>query len=134
MSQENVDVVLDQFSAVNERDFPRAMTFYAEDVVLVVQSHAFLSDGTFEGREAVGEWFGDWFRAFERDYRFDIDEARDLGEVVLLVATHRGRGRSSGVEVEGQTGYLYTVRDGKIVRAELFAGREEAISAAGLEQ
>ncbi len=38
MSQENVDVVCDQFAATNERDFERAMSYYAEDVELVVDS------------------------------------------------------------------------------------------------
>jgi len=57
MSQENVEVVCDQFAAVNERDFPRAMSHYAEDVELVVHPDAFLERGTFKGRDAVGQWF-----------------------------------------------------------------------------
>jgi ketosteroid isomerase-like protein len=32
MSKENVEVVLDQFAATNERDFQRAIDHYAEDV------------------------------------------------------------------------------------------------------
>jgi ketosteroid isomerase-like protein len=132
MSRENVEVVLDQFAATNERDFPRAMGHYADDVVLVAHSDAFLEHGIFEGREAVGRWFGNWFSTFEPGYHFEIEDARDLGEVVLLVASHRGRGRTSGVEVSGQTGYLYTVRRGKIVRAELFRSGAEALAAAGL--
>ncbi|MGZ5316019.1 MAG: nuclear transport factor 2 family protein [Solirubrobacterales bacterium] len=134
MSEANVEVVRDQFEAVNERDFPRAMSHYADDVVLVVRHEAFLQGGTFEGREAVGRWFGDWFRTFAPGYRFEIEETRDLGDAVFLFAAHRGRGRSSGVEVEGKTGYLYTLRDGKIVRAELFPGRAEALAAAGIEE
>jgi len=132
MSKENVDVVLDQFAATNERDFPRAMTHYAEDVELVVHPDAFLQSGTFTGRDAVGEWFGDWFRTFEPGYHFEIEEARDLGEVVFLNASHRGHGRTSGAEVHGQTGYLYTVRDGKIARVELYANPAAALQATGL--
>jgi ketosteroid isomerase-like protein len=132
MSQQNVDVVLDQFAAVNERDFPRAMSHYAEDVVLVVHPDAFPHGGEFAGREAVGNWFGDWFSTFEPGYRFEIKEARDLGDIVYLDACHRGRGRSSGAEVSGRTGYLYTLRDGKIVRGELFATPADAREAAGL--
>ena len=134
MSQDNVDVVWDQFAAVNERDFPRAMSHYAEDVLLVVDAGAFLENGTFSGREAVGRWFGNWFGTFEPGYRFEIDEARDLGDSVLLIATHSGRGRSSGAEVHGQTGYLYELRDGKIIRAELFASGAAAVEAAGLHE
>lgn len=134
MSKENVEVVRDQFEAVNERDFPRAMSHYAEDVELVVGADAFLERGTFKGRDAVGRWFGDWFATFEPGYHFDFDETRDLGDVVLVIASHRGRGRASGVEVSGQTGYLYTVRGGKIVRAELYASGAEALEAAGLRE
>ncbi len=132
MSQANVEVVRDQFAATNERDFPRAMSHYAEDVELVVHPDAFLQGGTFAGREAVGRWFADWFTTFERGYRFEIEEARDLGAVVFLNATHHGRGRTSGVEVHGRTGYLYTLRSGKIVRVELYAAPAEALAAAGV--
>jgi ketosteroid isomerase-like protein len=80
----------------------------------------------------VGEWFGDWFRTFEPGYHFEIEEARDLGDVVFLNASHRGHGRTSGAEVHGQTGYLYTVRDGKIARVELYANPAAALQATGL--
>jgi ketosteroid isomerase-like protein len=133
MSQRDVDAVLEQFAAVNDRDFSVAMDYYAEDVVLVVASNAFLNTGTFEGREAVGEWFGDWFRNFDSGYRFEINQVRDLGEVVFLDASHHGRGRSSGAEVDGRNGYLYTVRDGKIARVELFESPADALDAAGAE-
>jgi len=134
MSQENVEVVRDQFAATNERDFPRAMSHYAEDVELVVDPAAFLERGTFNGRDAVGQWFANWFTTFEPGYHFDIEEARDLGDVVFLIASHHGRGRTSGVEVHGQTGYLYRLRGGKIVRVELYPGRAEALEAAGLRE
>jgi ketosteroid isomerase-like protein len=132
MSQENVEVVCDQFAATNERDFPRAMSHYAEDVELVVDPEAFLDAGTFKGRHAVGQWFGNWFATFEPGYHFQVEEARDLGDVVLLVASHHGRGRNSGVEVHGRTGYVYTLRGGKVVRVELYPSRAKALDAAGL--
>jgi ketosteroid isomerase-like protein len=134
MSQQDIDIVRDQYEATNERDFPRAMSHYAEDVELVVHPEASLERGTFSGREEVGGWFGRWFGAFEPGYRFEIEEARDLGGVILLVASHHGRGRTSGAEVHGQVAYLYTVRDGKIVRAEFYPGRHEALQAAGLRE
>jgi ketosteroid isomerase-like protein len=134
MSHENVEVVLDQFAATNERDFARAMSHYAEDVELVVDPDAFLERGTFKGRDAVGQWFANWLTTFEPGYHFDIGETRDLGDVVFLMANHYGRGRNSGVEVRGQTAYLYTLRDGKVVRVELYSTRADALEAAGLRE
>jgi ketosteroid isomerase-like protein len=132
MSREDVDVVRDQFAATNERDFERAMSRYSDDVVLV--AHGFLNPGTFQGREAVGRWFGEWFQSFKPDYRFVIEEARDLGEVVLIIATHGGHGRASGVAVSAETSYLYKVRDGKVARVEIFDTRAGAGEAAGLDE
>jgi len=54
MSQENVEAVCDLYAATNERDFPRAMSHYAEDVELVAHPDAFLEHGTAKGRHAVG--------------------------------------------------------------------------------
>jgi ketosteroid isomerase-like protein len=126
-------VVRQQFEAVNSRDFAGAMSLYDEDVVLVVRSDAFLEAGTFEGRRVVGEYFGNWFATFEPGYRFVIHEARELGGGrVYLDATHRGRGRISGVDVAGRTGYLYSVRDGKITCAELFATPADALREADI--
>ena len=99
VTPENVEIVRDQYAATNLRDFRRAMSHYADDVVMVIP--AGIRAGTFEGREAVGEWFGDWFATFDRDAQFEIEEIIDLDDAsVLLVAKHHATGRASGVEVE----------------------------------
>lgn len=135
MSQADVDVVVSQFDATNERDFERAMGIYADNVVLVVSDAWGITAGTYEGRSAVGEWFGDWFRQFADDYHFDVTETRDLGGgVVFLVAKHGGTGRASGAAVGGESGYLYRVVDGKITRLQLFVAPVEALEAAALPE
>ena len=131
MSDGSIAVVRDQFEAVNERDWRRAMDHYADDVVLTVSEESGLNTGTYRGKEAVGEWFGDWFRTFDRDYHFDITEARELRDgLVYIHATHGGRGRLSGVEVQGENSYLYGVRNGRIVSVGFYTSREEALAAA----
>ena len=78
--------------------------------------------------------FGDWFQAFGRDYRFTIHEARELGDLIFIHATHGGSGRASGVEVRGENSYLYRVEDGKVARVEFYATRSEALEAAGVAE
>ena len=105
MSEENVGVVIGQFANTNARDFKAVMDAYADDVIL--RLHDWLRNIGGEGvvgKEAVGEWFGDWFRTFDRDYRFDVDEARDLGDRVLIVATHHGRGKDQWGTRDGTVG------------------------------
>ena len=131
----NVDVVRAQSEATNERDFARAMDIYADDVVLVIGEGWGITAGRFEGKTAVGEWFGDWFRQFADDYRFEIIEARELGGgVVFLDAKHGGSGRASGVEIGSESGYLYRVVDGKITQVQLFTSPAEALEGASLPE
>jgi ketosteroid isomerase-like protein len=130
VSKADIDVISDQFAAVNERDFERAMSHYADDVVLVMPPGDVRS-GRFEGKPAVGRWFGEWFQAFDRDYRFEIDETREIGDLIFVHATHGGHGRASGVEVRDDSSYLYRVRGGKIAYCEMYWERDDALEAAG---
>jgi ketosteroid isomerase-like protein len=135
MSEADIEVIRNQFAATNERDFERAMDLYADDVVLVVpEGEGGPNPGTHSGKEAVGRWFGDWLGAFDSDYRFEIDEELDLGEVIFIHATHGGHGRASGVEVRGESSYLYRVRAGKIAQVGFYWARAEALAAAKLPE
>jgi ketosteroid isomerase-like protein len=135
VSEADIDVVRAQFEATNDRDFARAMAIYADDVVLVVHEKWGITAGRYEGKTAVGEWFGDWFRQFAADYHFEIIEARDLGGgVVFLDAKHGGSGRTSGVTIGGESGYLYRVVDGKIAQLQIFTTPADALEAASLPE
>ena len=114
--KQNVEIIRDHYAATNERNFPRAMSHYAEDVVLVIPG--WIHGGTFEGRAAVGEWFGDWFATFDRDAQFEIEEITDLDDAsVFLIAKHHASGRASGVEVEQDVVWIYRLRAGRISRS-----------------
>jgi ketosteroid isomerase-like protein len=118
MTLSNIEVIRDQYAATNQRDWERVMSHYAEDVVLVIHGEGIRS-GTFDGREATGSWFGEWFGTFDSDACFEIKEIAELEDgSVAVVADHHARGRASGVEVHGTVAWLYRFRDGKIVRVE----------------
>ena len=52
------------------------------------------------------------------------------GERVAVAVRQRAHGEASGVEVEIRIGHLWTVREGKIVRLEVFSARDDARKAA----
>lgn len=134
MSQRNVDIVREYFEIVNDGDFSQAMRYYSDDVELVATDEVFLEAGTFTGKDAVGLWFGNWFRAFQRGYRFDLEEIRQVGEAVFVLARHQGRGKASGAEVRMTTGYLIRVAGDQIGKIELFPDRRSALEAGGLPE
>jgi ketosteroid isomerase-like protein len=132
VSEGDIELIREQYDAVNRRDFDRVMELYADDVVLIAPwMEGIQNPGTYTGKEAVGEWFGDWFRTFAHGYRFDLDEFRDLGGgLIMMHAEHGGEGRLSGAPVRSENAYLYRVQDGRISKVGFFATREEALEAA----
>jgi len=134
MSQENVDLVREIYERINRRDWAAILAAFDEEVVLVVHESVGPDAGIFRGPEAVGRWFGDWFLAFGKDYRFEVEEARSVGERVFVVARHHGNGRSSGAEVEQVNAQVLSLRDGKVAQLELYGSRTEALKVVGLEE
>jgi ketosteroid isomerase-like protein len=54
------------------------------------------------------------------------------GDLVVVLARYTGRGKGSGVEVDTEGAHVWTLRDGKAVRLEIFADRIRALEAVGL--
>jgi uncharacterized protein len=64
----------------------------------------------------------------------EIEDVIDAGEQVVVIGMLRGQGQSSGISVEQQQGYVWTVRDGRAVRFAWFNSAEEALEAAGISR
>ena len=53
---------------------------------------------------------------------------------MLVSLTNRGRGKQSGANVSWHVWQVGTVRDGKVVQAQGFTSRDEALEAVGLSE
>ena len=95
------------------------------------------SDPTFEvyrGVEDVRAWAGSWLEAFP-EMRWEAEELFDAGDGrVLAYVRLVGRGGSSGLETGVSYGTVFTVRDGKIVKAHEYPSRRQAHEAVGLPE
>jgi ketosteroid isomerase-like protein len=132
MSQENMEIVREQFEATNRGEFARPMAYWADDIELVVEVG--LNSGTYIGRDTVGDWFGDWFRMFGGGVHFDLREMRGAGDAVAVAADHSVRGSRSGIELTETFYYEYRLRDGRIVRIRFHPSWREALEAVGLSE
>jgi ketosteroid isomerase-like protein len=131
MSQ-NVEIVQQAFEAWNRGDYPAALKRIAPEIK--VESHLGGDiDGTYEGIAGLQSWLAGFWGSFA-EFHTDIDECIAGDAEVAILAHLYGRGRGSGVEVEMRNWQLFTVRDGLIVRYRLFAKREQALEAAGLQE
>jgi|SRR5271167_546758 len=88
---------------------------------------------TYAGLDGLRALWLDWLAPWAR-YRVEIDEAIDLGDRVLLLIHDYGCREGSTHEVELSGSAIWTVRDGKIARAEFYPIRHDALTAAGLAE
>lgn len=71
-------------------------------------------------------WLSEW-----KQWRAVADEFIEIGDQVVVFATYRGVGRGSGVEISHEGAHVFELRDGKVVRLEIFATRERAMESVG---
>ena len=122
----------EHYAATNRRDFPAAMSYYDEAVVLLSFAE-WLAGRPYYGIDAVGKAFGDWMRTFSGGVVFEdilIERGRDA---LAMCARMTARGGESGVEVEQNWAWVYWMRSGKIVRVEIHPDMETARAIAGVE-
>jgi hypothetical protein len=85
----------------------------------------------------MAERWREWMRVWE-EYRTEADEYRELdGERVLVLMQHGGRGKASGLGIEGMKtpgANMFEIRDGKVVRLALYWNREDAFADLGLAE
>ena len=106
---------------------------YLDPEIVFSQPEEEPGGATYHGHEGVIQAFTKWTGAWD-DYRVELEELRDFGDHVLATTRHRGRGKGSGVAVEQEIFQLWTVRNGKVVRARMYYEEREALEAAGLRE
>ena len=100
-----------------------------DDFEWVVPNHP--EGAVRHGADSVIEFFREWIEPWEKlDIDWELEEAGP--DAALAVIQMRGRGRVSGVPAEMHFFQLWTFRDGRAVRMEMFTDSDEARRAAGL--
>ena len=75
----------------------------------------------------------DWTEDFD-EWTATPEEFVDAGKQVLVRVHQTMRGQGSGVPVEGDSWFLFTVQEDKIERLTIHAREAEALEAAGLSE
>jgi ketosteroid isomerase-like protein len=129
MSRENVELVKSWFERWNrgERDFSEAEVH--ADVLVISR----LQSEPFRGREGLLRWFQEIDEQFQ-EWELVGEDWRDAGDRVVVLGQVRLRGMESGVAFDQPTGWLFELKDGKLLLLRNFVRPEEALEAAGLRE
>jgi ketosteroid isomerase-like protein len=116
------------YEAINTRDYEAGFALLDEDFEWLEPEQTLLSGnhrGFDEVRQAIEVQLEVW-----DEFTIEPEEFHEVGDRVAVPIRQRARGGSSGAEVEIRIGHLWTIRDGKVVRLEVFPARGDAREAA----
>jgi ketosteroid isomerase-like protein len=88
---------------------------------------------TYQGVDGLRTIWLDWLRPWA-SYRATVEEIIDCGDRVAVVNRVSGCPLGSSQKVMLNSAFIFTMRDGKIVRCEGYPDRAEALRAVGLEE
>jgi ketosteroid isomerase-like protein len=129
VSQENVDKSTGFLAAYNRRDFDAAVEFFHPDVEWVLPAHQ--RSDSCRGPDEIKRFWAGLDETFE-ELRLDPLESVDAGDQVAIRLRYYGRGKASGVEIEGDLYHqVTTFRDGLMVRIQYFDSWAAALEAVG---
>ena len=130
MSADSVAVVREIYECFRTGDEERAIELIHPDVE--VRDRPEIPDPrVYHGHDGVREALGVSEAEFD-DMDLVPEEFVDAGNGAVVVVLHFvGRGRESGVPIDELLCHLWRVRDGKGLRVEVHADRDEALRSVG---
>jgi ketosteroid isomerase-like protein len=131
MAQEDVELVRRALDAYRDRDIDALIPFLDPEVEFSSAIVGPAEGNLHRGHEQVREWHADSVESFE-ELQLELTEFRDLGDRVLAFGRIHARGRESGLELDSPTGWIFTVRNGALLRMQGFLDPQSAADAANL--
>ncbi|HXQ29676.1 MAG TPA: nuclear transport factor 2 family protein [Gemmatimonadales bacterium] len=132
MSQENVEIVRSLYEAWQRDGFGVVPELMDPDIEWVNPPYA-VEPGTRHGydefaaaAQAVLNVYG--------DYRVSAIQAYDTGDRVAVRARVAARSKGNDIPIDAERGYVFDLRNGKVIRFAWFNNPVEALEAAGLEE
>jgi ketosteroid isomerase-like protein len=125
----DVMVVKAVFAAFAERDVEHVLDLMDPEIEFTAMTSD-LAGRTepYRGHEGIREYFRDVAVVWD-ELRLTPREYREVGGDILV--TGRVNARSSARIVDGSTGWIWRVRDGRVVYGRVYASAAEAERAAG---
>jgi ketosteroid isomerase-like protein len=124
----DVKVVEAVFAAFAERDVERALELSDPEGELTALTNDFAGrTEPYRGHAGIREYFRDVARVWD-DLRLTPRDYREVGDQILV--TGRVTARSSARIVDGSTGWIWRVRDGRVFYGRVYASAAEAERAA----
>jgi ketosteroid isomerase-like protein len=132
VSETDIETLRLGYQAVSRGDWDSPAQFAHPEFELQT-AERIVNPGTYRGVEAVRRFFEDLFAPFD-EVVVEPEEFFVRGDRIVVFVATRLRPAGSSAVVENRIGHLWTMRDGKAVRLQIFPRREDALGAAALPE
>ncbi len=85
----------------------------------------------FEGREGMARFLAEWAASWE-DWQMELEAIHESGDKVVAVLRQTARSRATGLPVAMTFAQVWTMRDGKYRRMEMYSDIAQALADAGV--
>jgi ketosteroid isomerase-like protein len=130
MANESVDVLRRGFEALAAGGVEALLPFIDPDFVATVPPGLSVEPDTYRGPEGVRRYFDSFYEAVD-EVRFEPEQFIARGDRVVVPTRVLVRGRGSGAEVTQRVTQVWTLRDGRAIRLDVYPTLADALEAAG---
>jgi ketosteroid isomerase-like protein len=130
MAQADIDTLRAEYEAISRRDWDSLFSGAHADFEFKTPDRG-LGPQTVPGPEQARRAMQDFFAPYE-EVLAEPQEFFDRGDRIVVYFLQRCRPKGSNAAVEIRAAHLWTMRDGKAARLEIFPEREKALESAGL--
>lgn len=131
MSQANIDALGPVYGEWGKGNFVPRFDVYADEMEWGWSDEFPGMEGVSPDHELASSRLRDWLSPWE-EWRCEVEEYLTNGDFVVALTRYTGRGKGSGAAVDSLGAHVWKLRDGQVVRLEIFSSRDRALAVAGL--
>lgn len=137
MSHENVEIARRGYEALNNAyktgEFMPAIESTSTPDVVLKTSGSFPETGEYHGHDGMRAFIANQAEVFE-EMSIQPEEIIDAGDRLVVPLRFGGKARHSGIETHFSVVHVWTIRDGKAARLDMYRSKAEALEAVGLRE
>ena len=130
MSEGNAEVVRRSYEVVDRTGEVTLEHVHPDFVWNMSTTGNWPEQQAYEGIEQANAFLREWAGAWE-DWQTEILSLQERGDKVVAIVRQHGRAKATGLEVDMQFAQVWTFRDGKATRMDMYNDPAQALEAAG---
>ncbi len=119
--QENVEIAKEGYAAFARGDIASVLSFYTADGEFIANGPAGVIPwvGSYKGLEQIAQFFTKLAEAYEFE-SFEVQEYIAQGNKIAVIVRNVGTYKPTGKKIENRLVHVWTMKDGKITKLEVF--------------